>query len=304
MPWEIDISEVTHEIHEHIIQEDNILWLTRLTKSIQILTHLVLDGGDLFELTRRLAEILNCSVTIEDASLRLLAHTSLEPTDQVRQRSIQLGRTPDDVIEWLKSQEIFEYLRKKSKPYHIPPYPPIGFTLERIVAPILVGSQLFGYIWIIASEKPLSGLEYLVIERGAVVAALILSQQEAIYETEQHLKTQLLESSLDPQSTTSIKNLSDTTWQNKLQKGYILVAINVEHIDSSSIRLLIPLLEEQLGLDEFPVTTIERGQLLVVVVGTMDGEKLRTTIEHFILKASNQGYLHLSRNKHLQHGCR
>ena len=181
IPWEVNFAEVTHAIHEYILQEQYTL-AEQANRIHKTLTQIVLNGGDLTELTCHLAEILHCSVTIEDDALRLLAHTTTEPTDDVRRRSIELGKTPDDMIDYLHTQGIFKHLRNNPQPYRIPPYPEIGFTLDRIVSPILVGSQLFGYIWIIASDKPLTDLDYLVIERSAVVAALILSRQEAIYE--------------------------------------------------------------------------------------------------------------------------
>ncbi len=192
IPWEVNLAEVTHAIHEHILKEQYAL-AERADHIHQILMQVVLEGGDLAGLTRRLAETLHCSVTIEDEALRLLAHTSIEPTDEARRRSIQLGRTPPGMIAFLKEQGVFEKLRKNPVPYHLAPNPAIGLTLERVIAPILVGSRRFGYIWIAASQAPLTSLDFLMIERGAVVAALILSRQETIYETEQRLKSQLFD---------------------------------------------------------------------------------------------------------------
>ncbi len=99
LPWEVDFTEVTYAIHEHILQEQYAL-AEQADHIHQVLTRLVVEGGDLAALTRQLADILHCSVTIEDESLRLLAHTTLEPTDEVRRRSIELGRTPPEVVEY------------------------------------------------------------------------------------------------------------------------------------------------------------------------------------------------------------
>ena len=59
-------------------------------------------------------------------------------------------------------------------PLHIDPIPDLGMTMERIVAPIIVAHEIYGYIWIIAGDRPLTALDELAIEHAATVAALIL----------------------------------------------------------------------------------------------------------------------------------
>jgi purine catabolism regulator len=289
LPWEVDFAEVTHAIHEHILREQYAL-AEQADHIHQTLTRIVLDGGDLAELTRTLAQILHCSVAIEDESLRLLAHTTTEPTDEVRRRSILLGRTPENVVEALRLQGIFEYLRKNPKPYHLPPNPSLGFTLERIVSPILVGPHLFGYIWIIASDRPLTGLDYLVIERGAVVAALILSRQDAIYETEQRLKTQLFERLLDPELAFPLSGHSDAAWQSSLQKGYTLLMVEAGTTEKQPLRLLANLVEKHIQKEGLWATAIERGGRLAVLVGTLDLARLRHIIERLVEAAGEKGF--------------
>jgi purine catabolism regulator len=280
LPWEVDFAEVTHAIHENILQEQYAL-AEQANLIHKTLTQIVLDGGDLSELTRKLAEILHCSVTIEDASLHLLAYTTIEPTDEVRKRSIQIGKTPDEAVEYLRALGFFEHLRKNPKPYRLPPNPAIGFTLERIVSPILVGSQLFGYIWIIASAQPLTELDTLVIERGAVVAA---------YETEQRLKAQLFEGALNPATAFPPTNLPEGAWNKGLQNGYTLLVVDAGTLDRSSQRRLTTLVEEHFRAESLWAVAIERGQHLAVVVGCMDVEKLRTVAEHFLPVAEGKGF--------------
>ena len=289
LPWEVDFAEVTHAIHEHILQEQYTL-AEQANLIHKKLTQIVLDGGDLTELTRQLAEILHCSVSIEDASLRLLAHTTKEPTDKVRERSLQLGKTPDDVVEYLRTQGLFDHLRKNPKPFRLPPHPAIGLALERIVSPIIVGSQLFGYIWIIASEQPLNELDTLVIERGAVVAALILSRQETVYETEQRIKALMFDGSMNPDRSIILNGLPERSWQASLQNGYILFVIDAGTLDRQSQRQLTALVEEFIRDEGLWSAAIEREHYLAVVVGTQDMEKVRALAERFIPVAAKNGF--------------
>lgn len=290
LPWEVDLAEVTHAIHEYILQEQYAL-AEQANIIHKTLTQIVLDGGDLTDLTRRLAEILHCSVTIEDASLRLLAYTTIEPTDEVRKRSIQLGRTPDEVVEFLRDRGVFEHLRNNPKPYRLPLFPAIGFTLERIVSPILVGPQLFGYIWIIASDQPLTELDTLVIERSAVVAALILSRLETVYETEQRLKVQLFDGSLNLDSAFPRQSgLPQAAWHAGLQNGYTVLVIDAGNLDRQSQRRLTTLVVNHMHAEGLWADAIERGQRLAVVIGTMDVEKLRMIAEGFVPVAAGEGF--------------
>jgi len=197
IPWEVPLVEVTHAIHERIIHEQYAL--TEQAYHIHnVLSQLVLEGGGLESLAQRLSELLDCSVTIEDAALHLQAFATREPMDEVRRRSIAEGATPQEVTAHLAASGLFEQLKQDPKPRHIAPNPTLGMTLERIIAPVLVGDDLYGYIWIIASQRAFTELDSLAIERAAHIAALILNREQSIYAAEQRLKALLFENLMDP----------------------------------------------------------------------------------------------------------
>jgi len=77
-------------------------------------------------------------------------------------------------------------------PLHIDPIPDLGMTMERIVAPIIVAHEIYGYIWIIAGNRPLTALDELAIEHGATVAALILFKEQAVRRAEEALRGDFL----------------------------------------------------------------------------------------------------------------
>ncbi|MFX5176277.1 hypothetical protein ABTC46_18325, partial [Acinetobacter baumannii] len=64
--------------------------------------------------------------------------------------------------------------------------------MERILAPVVVHGDIYGYMWIIANDRPLNDLDWVAIESGATVAALILLHQEAVQVAEASLKGGLL----------------------------------------------------------------------------------------------------------------
>ena len=266
LPWDVDLVEVTYAIHERIISEHNAL--NEMVFHIhEVLTKIVLDGGGLPMLTQSLAELLRRSVTIEDTDLQLLAHATSENIDEVRRRSIAEGRTPPEVVDFLTKGGLFERLRREPRPFRVPVAPEVGLTLERIIAPIMAGLHLYGYIWVIASDRPLTELDYLALERGASVAALILSRQEAVYEAEQRVKTELWGSLLEADAE-SIYNLSTTVRKLGLHNGYQILVIE-DRLTAVPLRSLSRLVNEVLGAEAVPATVVEWSGTLILLYGSV-----------------------------------
>ncbi len=272
VPFEVPYVEVTRAIHERILNEQYVL----LQKSLHIhkvLTQLVLEGKGLDALAESLATLLNRSVTIEDPSLRVLAHASNGPVDAIRKRSIAEGRTPKELVDYLASQGLFERLQREPRPQHVSPVPEMGMTLERIIAPVLVGSQLYGFVWIIATDCPLTELDFLAIERAATVAALIMSREQAIYEAEQHLKASLLNTLLDPEPYHAIRDLTDTLRKLGLHQGYRVLVLEEVYSRPAGPGGLCNFVEENMRERDLQATVVQRGQRLIVLLGTTDPQR-------------------------------
>jgi purine catabolism regulator len=196
LPWEVPFIDVTRAISEQIVRQRYRL----MQQSLQIhntLTRLVLLGEDLDALARALAELVRSAVTIEDAAFHLLAYAPWGDIDQVRRESILQRRTPASLLDELESRGTLDELRRSLHPVRIPPVPDLGLTLERIAAPIVVGRQVHGYVWLIVEDRAIDDLDIIAIEHGATVAALILLKDRAVYEAEQRLKGSLLDDLLE-----------------------------------------------------------------------------------------------------------
>lgn len=279
LPWEINFSEVTHAIHERIINEQYAL-SEQAFHIHEVLTQIVIQGGGLDTLASQLADLLHRSVTIEDASLSLLAYKSIEPIDSVRARSIAEGCTPAEVIAYHTQQGLYERLRRERRPQRVDPIPELGLTLERVVAPIIVGPQLLGYIWVIATNHPLTELDFLAIERGATLAALILSREQAVYEAEQRVKNKLFENLLDPQSSRVNDHIAETLHKLGLSSGYqILVLEGGANLPQIVQNRIVESCTRAEGIDAL---IVERGGRLVIILES-DSNKKATEVAARIL---------------------
>ncbi|MBI9047877.1 MAG: PucR family transcriptional regulator ligand-binding domain-containing protein [Anaerolineaceae bacterium] len=292
IPYEVKFVDVTHAIHEKILREKNNL-TEKVFKIHDILTNLVVEGCGLEKFAESLANILNRSVTIEDPNLKILAYSLVGPTDEVRSRAIELGYTPTEVVNYLRKLGVFDKIKKDPKPQYLKPIPAMGIKFERIVAPILIGDQLFGYIWIIANGDSLTQLDYLAIERGAIVAALITSRDLAVYEAEQRGKSKIIDHLIDPESS-ELSLQSDEIIERLGMSGDFQI-LNIQNLYETitPAHSYIPILLDQIKKNGFQATIIERTKGLLLIFNTVDEKSTEQFLELLInySKDANQKWI-------------
>lgn len=191
-PYDVLFIDVSEAILEQITQRQNRL-LQRSHDIHKQLTELVLRGGNLDDLAKTLARLLKRSVSIEDPSFHLLAAGEIGPVDDARRRSVANGRTTPEIAQRLLKRGIYAQLLNRMSPMRIEPMPELDMTMERVVAPIIVDREIYGYMWIISGDRPLTDLDELAIDRAATVAALILLKEKAVQEAEESLRGDFLE---------------------------------------------------------------------------------------------------------------
>ena len=183
----VDMARSANEV----ITQENMHMVKRALDINQRLTRLVLEGGGIKQLAAELTELVNQSISIENARFEALASFNIGTVDEARRYTQQYGRTDPRLVQALES-EILPKIRETLRPVVIKPMPHVGLEMERILAPIVVHSEIYGYMWIIADDRPLSELDHLAIESGSTIAALMMLYQEAVQGAEASLKGNLL----------------------------------------------------------------------------------------------------------------
>ncbi len=186
-PNDVLFVDVTEAIFERIINRQYAL-LQQSNRIHSKLTQLVLEGSNLSHLASTLASLLERPVTIEDSSFRVLAAAKHGPVDEARRRSVTHRRTTPELAQRLIERGVYDQLLSRMEPVYVPPMPDLGMTMERIVAPIIVDREAYGYIWIIAGDHALNELDELAVGHGATVAALILFKDQAVRKAEEALR--------------------------------------------------------------------------------------------------------------------
>jgi sugar diacid utilization regulator len=229
------------------------------------LTQVVLSGADLNDLARKLADLVKCPVTIEDLTFQVLAYATHGETDPAREESILHRQGPPALIAELARQGLLAKIEQSLHPVYIPPVPEQGMTFERIIAPIVAGEERLGYVWLIAHNRLTDEMDMVTIEHAATVAALILLRDRAVYETEQRLKSSLLDELLRspaPIHTDLAERVRSLGLGNKQQ----VILMRQREPRSNNLLPLSRLITEQLSLSGRRGTVVERAQDLAVLI--------------------------------------
>jgi purine catabolism regulator len=288
LPWEVPFVEVARAISERIIGEQYAL-LEHSARIHETLTKVVLLGADLNDLAEALVDLVKCSVTIEDAQFHLMASATSGGIDQARKESLAQSRTPPALLRELERRGILTELRETVRPLHVSPLPEQGLTLERIVAPIVAGQKTHGYVWLIVEDRPISALDMIAIEHAATVAALIILREKAIYETEQRLRSSLLDEILEGDSylKTLLPEKARHFGYSLAQSQQVLIFRRKDDTSLSNFSLWV---RQKTKEADLPGLVIERGENLVLLLQgskTADGIRLAHALRE---KGEQEGY--------------
>jgi purine catabolism regulator len=188
---DVQFIDLMAPLLERIINAEH--W--RLKRSIEIhrrFTELVLDGKGVNEICKTLAELLESAVTIEDASFHLLAHAG-STADPHRKETILKQGTPQRVLFDPQIQRMLREVESQRAPVKVPPFPHVGMSRERLIAPILAANQVLGYISVLDHPPHNEELAFMAIEQAALVLALAVAKERELAEVEGRVRGEFLE---------------------------------------------------------------------------------------------------------------
>ncbi|MGH7707965.1 MAG: PucR family transcriptional regulator ligand-binding domain-containing protein, partial [Vulcanimicrobiaceae bacterium] len=174
IPWEIPFTQITEEVHRTILGEQAIA-IERAEEIHRELTRVATEAAGLHDVAVTLGRLLNRSVAFEHANGTLLAHHSVAAVDAVRRQSIERAATPKRVQRALERDGYIEAIRRTSSSVEIPAIPALGMA-ARLAAPIRLGGEFVGCVWIIQGDRPIGDLDRRAAEHAALIAALQIAR--------------------------------------------------------------------------------------------------------------------------------
>ena len=178
LPYQTRFVDIAKVINERIAEE-NLDTISRALSIQQRLSRLVLEGGGFAELANMLADQVGHSISIENDRFEAIANMNIAEVDEARRYTIRHGRTNPQLIEALE-EEYLPKIRESLRPVQLPMMPELGLEMERLLAPIVVQGEIYGYMWIIADVHALNPIDMMAIEIGATVAALLMLYEDLL----------------------------------------------------------------------------------------------------------------------------
>lgn len=238
IPYKSRFIDIARAVNERIAQE-SVALVRRALHINQVLSRLVLDGGGLADLANVLADLIGQSISIETDRFDALASANIAEIDEARRYTLEHGRTNPLLIQTLEDMGTLSTIRETLRPVQLPKLPQVGLDMERILAPIVVHGEIYGYMWIIADGSPLSDIDRLALESGATVAALMMLHREAVQTAEASLKGSLLNQLIegDPERESLLTDQA-IRYGIDLNKPYTMLVMDVlTHENASPVRL-------------------------------------------------------------------
>ena len=179
------ISEELEAANGRIIAQNSIL--ERIVTIHERLTQCILKGKGLDDIAASLAEVMKCVVILEDRYLvpQNTCFPKQNHNNEVLMPYLSISTSPS-----FKNKSSF-YIQQK-RPFQITDQYSDSIVY-RLVSPILVGSQLMGFVSLLRTELAFSELENIALEHAAGVFALEILRKKEIAEIENRLKGDFVE---------------------------------------------------------------------------------------------------------------
>ena len=149
------------------------------------LTKLAADGVGLDGLARAMLDITRHAVLIHDKRLNTIAEAPSPDLFPIWGEISAQFNTISNLPAPLQNRQV-------AGEQNIKITQNISGGISRIIAPIIVGSVVRGYISVIGLIRTLDILDHLVAEEGALICAVDMSRSKAVRETEKKLQSDLL----------------------------------------------------------------------------------------------------------------
>jgi len=179
------ISEELEAAHQRIKTQNRIMERT-LTIHEQ-LTQCILKGKGIEDITASLAELMKCAVILED--------NHLVPQSTCFPKQTDTGDLLTSYLPILTSPSFNKasaYFLKQKRPFQLTDQY-TDFLVCRLVSPIVVGSELLGFVSLLRQGLPFSELENIDLEHAARVFALVILEQKKIEGVEVRLKGEFID---------------------------------------------------------------------------------------------------------------
>jgi len=278
IPYQERFVDIARTVNERI-SEENLTNVSRALSIQQRLSRLVLEGGGFWELAEMLADLIGHSISIENERFEAIANKNIAEVDSARRYTILHGRTNPLLIDALED-EFLPKIRETLRPVYLPMLPEVGLEMERLLAPIVVHGEIYGYMWIIADVHGLSQIDMMAIEVGATVAALLMLYQESVHTAEASLKgslmSQLIEGDANRETILTDQSLR---YGVDLRLPYLMMAVETDGTQPRYVSRIYRVINQVLTQTETQAVAGQfAGQVVILAQANQNIDELSETL--------------------------
>jgi sugar diacid utilization regulator len=165
---------------------------------------------------------LGRSVAIDDARIRLLAYNAHSAeVDRARMASIMQRSVPAELSDCVRAAGAEE----ATDIFRVPACPAIGLAVERIGMPIRYEDSLLGYIWLLASDGPVSEDDGAAIREAAARAALVMHREYLAGAVGRSRERELLRDLVSPDTTLRAEAADALVEEDLIVAGHMSVLV-------------------------------------------------------------------------------
>ncbi len=169
---------------------------TSLKRSVSIhdeLTRVVLDGEGVDGIVRTLSRIVENPVIFEDNVFNLISTApSIRKDGSGPASESSYQSTLRTLLDRPGIKDQIARAIQQRRPIRMPAFPQYGLYVPRIVAPVVLGSDIVAYVSVPEINRCLEELDFTAIEHGATVLALEMAKRKATVEVERRLRGDLV----------------------------------------------------------------------------------------------------------------
>ncbi|MDO8672890.1 MAG: GAF domain-containing protein [Dehalococcoidia bacterium] len=151
------------------------------------LARLILDGKGVEAIARAIADLINNPVIVDDHLFKLVTR-AVPSSFAGPETEIDWQTSLHEALQDERLSQEKDGLIERLQIIRLPPLPEFGLKASRIVAPIVVGRKVLGYVTIVEKQGPVGELEFMILEQATTVFALEMAKQQAIMEVEHRLR--------------------------------------------------------------------------------------------------------------------
>lgn len=158
-----------------------------------LLTNLVLDGAGLEAITAKFAELIQTSIEIEDRYHNLrTSFTYGNVSDSYHhQRKSGLSVQQTEIERALAP--FLALLQSTHRSLEIAAMPEAGLERRRLIAPVMVEGELFGYVIVLGKTSSFSPQVIYAIEHVVLIYAVLMMKEKSEAEAERRLRADFIE---------------------------------------------------------------------------------------------------------------